>query len=355
MIDYSPNGFSNRSDERQHGCRVYEIDPQKIGVAPQQLLTEIKYRKQKIRGADYSYLSENCADQVCSVLRAAGANNLPDKSGVFHVATPTMGGSIVDVVSDKVEKAIDIPVIGDIAGWVSGQATSGLASASQWITGQDTVEEYCQQNGRLVETRVSEEKYCRTIDKYECYMEILHDPAAYKEKCKKERDLEIMRAEWKANKELIDPILKDTLPEEEYQAFLEQVKEDNTISQLFGTRTDDTDLSEKKAEIKAEYEAQIALANLPTETLKARARELYRSCGDDELLRSKLDKIGNELQPVIAAQFKVERIQQQKEIEERLARLGFRRRPFVDTDTKPKKKKRTQPSINQLDERVSRA
>lgn len=309
-IDFSPDGFSSKNDNRMHGCRVYELDPKKIGADPDKLLKAIKKRKRQISGNDYNYFSENCADQVCSVLREAGARDLPDKSGV-HTAMPTTGGSIADAV----EKEVDVPIVG----WLAGRAASGIASAGVWLTGQDTVEEYCQDKGKLVETRLPAIQFNSIKSDYRRYMKILQNPEAYRKEMREECAEELSGSGASANSMVSDLYekYKNTLSGEQKTMFEQAYA-------TFATFVDGKVSKEEEMKIKAEYASKIALSYLSQEEIKKRLHNLYMQCGSDELLRYELDKIGMESVPLVAAEFKAEKAEYERKAKKFIRRLSGR-------------------------------
>lgn len=66
---------------------------------PKKLEQAIEKRQQQIKGKDYNYLTENCADQIFAVLREAGAKDL---SKTLGISIPKLDG--VNSLDDWAEK-----------------------------------------------------------------------------------------------------------------------------------------------------------------------------------------------------------------------------------------------------------
>ena len=98
VIDYSTKGFSEKLSHHKE-CYVYEIDPLKVNIDPDKLEEAIKNRKAIIKGSNYNYLTENCADQIFEVLTEAGATDLKKTLGI---SIPKLDG--VPSLDDWAEK-----------------------------------------------------------------------------------------------------------------------------------------------------------------------------------------------------------------------------------------------------------
>lgn len=298
IIDFSPKGFSEIRDQDRHECRVYTIDPKQINVKPEKLLEAIKKRKEKITGSNYFYFGENCAKQVCAVLREAGAKNLPDETGL-DIPTPTMQG-MSRVIKDK----IGIPIIGDVA----GKLVQTVSHTAKIVTGQETLEEYCQQNGRLAEVRQASATYHRTRNEFKKLMQILHDPQAYQQEMIRRRDLELAGRDPDGGNSLAMELYKqykDTLSPEEAERVEKQYRE------LFQITPPS---AQEQISIRARYAREIALSRQPAEKLKQRALSLLLSSKGDKLLQNELIRIADETAPEIALEYKLKAEQIMKNI-----------------------------------------
>jgi hypothetical protein len=98
IINYGGKGFSNRIGEPEN-CYIYNIYPSEVGINPKKLTAAIKKRKAKIKGKDYNYFTQNCADQVVAVLKEAGAKDIDQCLGI---SIPKLDG--VPSLDDWAEK-----------------------------------------------------------------------------------------------------------------------------------------------------------------------------------------------------------------------------------------------------------
>jgi len=327
-IDFGPEGFLDKSDDQQHECRVYEIDPKQINVNPQKLIEAINQRKQQVRGSDYLYFSENCAEQVCAVLRQAGAKKLPDETGL-GIPTPTMTG-MANVISDQ----IDVPVIGDIVGGTA----SFVAGAAKVVTGQKTLEEYCQQNGKLAETRVTSSDFSRIQNEFSNYMNMLKDPEAFKQEMRRRCALELQGEPPYESEQKRQEALKRRAQEaqvysqklEEYRNVLppDEFERYQKLYNNYFNKTDPKPNATEQARIRSKYANLIAQASLPASQLEARALNLVAQCGSDHLLIDKLLNIANEKNPQLAAKYmaQVEKILNNLPISNHLRRINVNNR-----------------------------
>lgn len=256
-IDFSSHGFSSSSNETMHGCKVYEVYPSKIGVSPAKLQQAIKNRKAQIKGSDYQYLTQNCADQVVAVLRSAGAKDLP------NIGIPSMSGKAPQIAAD----ALLGPVLKD-------------------VLEKSTVEKWAETHGKLTEVRKNETDYYKTKNDFLTYLKILENPETYKKELKEERDRQLRGESGNfltaiGDNEDILKKYKDTLPPEQYEAYKKQY-EALSKKQLPSAA--------EQAKIKAEYAKKLALANRPREEIyqKALLSLANVSVSSDKLLYSQM-------------------------------------------------------------------
>lgn len=341
-IDYGPSGFSSAGDDGQHACRVYEIDPAKIGVDPEKLAAAIEQRKNNIKGEQYGYFSENCANQVCEVLREAGATGLPDLTGA-GIPTPTTNINYGNL-QDKIEDAVGIPVVDDVAGFVGGQVIGRVAGAFLETTAlmahQETLEDYCLKNGKLTEVRETKENFNDISSKFRTYMEILNNPEEYKKSLDRKEKLELQG---------YDPNLPERTPEELVSDAAKGIqnlfsKKKKSQCDLFNkvlenrTKEHREPTEAEKVIIKAKYQVLRMLANKPIDNLKQRAWELFDSCKNDQLLQDKLWDIAVEAAPNIAIEKSIHDVEVSNRVDAFLRRMGVRQME----DTTPRS--RTVPS-----------
>ena len=98
VIDFGSKGFF-KNVRKNDGCYIYNIYPSEAGIDAKKLQKAIEKRQKQIKGNDYNYLTENCADQVFAVLKEAGAKDLDKTLGI---AIPKLDG--VNSLDDWAEK-----------------------------------------------------------------------------------------------------------------------------------------------------------------------------------------------------------------------------------------------------------
>ena len=331
VIDYSSAGFSSRSDRCQHGCRVYEIEPENIGVDPDKLIKAIKQRKREIRGSDYNYLSQNCADQVMTVLRRAGATDLPDESGA-HTAKPTAEGSVADVVKD----AVNIPIIGDIAGAVA----SGIVKAETFITGQDALDEWCEANGRLAETRLDRDSYYIKLSEFNSCVKSFCREEQIKKACE-----ELRNAELNGERADTDCLSKyDLIP----------AKTKAELKLMLINLPNNT--PEEKAQRMKTYNDLITKAELSMEEAKQNAWKVYSSCSADNLLLNEMTDTVNEKAPALGVYVHTNEAlaeSRKREISDKIENmLGIKSKRIEDTEIK---RNIPSPNVRDIDSNLGRS
>lgn len=87
-IDYSSKGFSDNATRSD--CFEYNIYPSEVGIDPESLKKAITEQKKNVKGDDYNYLTQNCADQVIAVLETAGAKDIPQPLGIAVPSIPVL-------------------------------------------------------------------------------------------------------------------------------------------------------------------------------------------------------------------------------------------------------------------------
>lgn len=98
VIDFGSKGFF-KNVRKNDGCYIYNIYPSEAGIDAKKLQKAIEKRQKQVKGNDYNYLTENCADQVFAVLKEAGAKDLNKTLGI---AIPKLDG--VNSLDDWAEK-----------------------------------------------------------------------------------------------------------------------------------------------------------------------------------------------------------------------------------------------------------
>lgn len=108
VINFGGRGFSlSKFALDEANCYKYEVSPSKAGIDTEKLQQAMRDRVNKIKGEDYNFFMENCADQVVACLREAGAQDVKETLGV---AIPKLGGfNSLDNWAEKHGKLVQAP------------------------------------------------------------------------------------------------------------------------------------------------------------------------------------------------------------------------------------------------------
>ena len=213
VIDYSSRGFAPHLRAKKE-CYIYEIDAQKAGIDPKKLEEAIQKRKKTIKGKNYNYLTENCADQVIAVLEEAGAKNI---SKTLGISIPMLDGvASLDDWAEKNGTLIQTPL-----------HEKGRANLHHYL------------KGLAKGTAPTSIKYQEDREKIKNCIQAICNPADYKQKIKKDYDQACAKGSFSdkmaANKKYSEQYMLTMLPQEE---IARQVKEilceypDNRYKQL---------------------------------------------------------------------------------------------------------------------------
>lgn len=194
IIDYGSKGFSRRL-LKDNECYVYEIDPQKAGIDTDKLEQAIIQRQKELRGKDYNYLTENCADQVIAVLEEAGAKDIKK---LFGISIPMLNG---------------LPSLDD---WAEKYGT--LIQTPEEMAGKTNLAHYLK---ALIERRgnPASVKFIKDRKKVRNCLWAMADPEQYRKDIKKDYKNRYTRGDFfqkaEAEKEYSEYYLLSMLPQEE--------------------------------------------------------------------------------------------------------------------------------------------
>lgn len=302
-IDFGSKGFLNTADNKMHGCKVYEVYPSQIGVTPAKLQQAILNRKKQLKGSDYQYFTQNCADQVIAVLRDSGAKDLPSGIGI-----PSLSGTAPQIV-----KSLLNPTLG-------------------YLLEKQTLENWAKEHGSLAEVRKNQEDYYHIKSTFYESIKILENPEQYKKELRKERDRalrgETVTLAGKTPTELLEEY-KDTLPPAEYEKMKKQ------YAAMLNPQKPS---AEEQAKINAEYAKKLAFANTPRQELYEQTLISLASAGvgrDKLLYKEMLDYCAQH--PAILREFKKDLAKYNASLDSQGLRYATQQNnQYLDTPTKDK-------------------